>query len=84
MRGTEVGVRVLVGSGVIGENCLGFDVAVGAGKNWTAGKVGAGELNTELETVEVGVACPVQAAINANTTKVRIGKRLIAMKYIHK
>lgn len=84
MRGTDVGVLVPVGTGVIGENCLGCGVAVAAGRNWTAGKVGAGELNSVLAIVGTGVPCPVQAASRANTNKVRQDTRLIGMKYIHK
>jgi threonine synthase len=79
VRGTEVGVNVLVGAGVMGEYFFGFCVAVGSGADTSAGNVCVGALTGRM--TGVGVAFPAQAVIKLQTIKARIS-RFIKAKYI--
>ena len=79
--GTDVGVNVRVGAGVIGEYFLGFCVAVGNGAATIAGNVCVEALTGIRRGTGVEVASPVQAVINPQTIKVRIKSRFIAAKY---
>ena len=77
--GIEVGVAVLVGTGVIGEYFFGFCVAVGSDAAARAGYVCVGLLTGVM--TDSGVLSPVQAVINTQTIKVRIKRRFIRSKY---
>jgi len=79
VRGTEVGVNVLVGAGVMGEYFFGFCVAVGSGADTSTGNVCVGALTGRM--TGVGVAFPAQAVIKLQTIKARIS-RFIKAKYI--
>ena len=81
-RATGVILSVLVGAGMIGENCLGLGVSVARSTYASEGTVGVAMLAGELEGMEV--VCPVQAVMSAQTTKTIIDRRLIAVKYIEK
>src|SRR5215208_3521747 len=77
--GTDVGVDVLVGAGVMGENCFGFAVAVGIEAYARAGNFSVGSVTGRLIGVDVapwhrppGQVCPVQAVIKTQTIKTRI------------
>ena len=79
--GTDVGVNVRVGTGVIGEYFLGFGVAVGNGAATIAGNVCVGALTGILRGRGVDVASPVQAVINPQTIKVKINRQFINAEY---
>ena len=86
VRGTEVGVDVLVGTGVIGEYFFGFCVAVGKDADDLPSKSGAGNVWVGavmgmLRARGVEVVFPVQAVIRPQTIKVRISRRFIKAKY---
>jgi hypothetical protein len=82
MFGVEVGIRVLVGAGVMGENCLGFGVSVARntyareGKVWVGAAVGRG--------IRVDAACTVQAVSRAQTSEARKNALFIVPEYIQK
>ena len=79
--GTDVGVNVRVGTGVIGEYFLGFCVAVGNGAATIAGTVCVGALTGIRRGRGVEVASPVQAVIKPQTIKARINRRFIRRNY---
>jgi hypothetical protein len=77
--GTEVGVFVRVGSGVIGENCLGFCVAVGCktGAASSASSLCVGVLVGTLVCVGNWVVGAAQEATRIHIAKIGTNKRLI-------
>lgn len=76
-----MGVFVRVGSGVIGENCLGFCVAVGcsceAGAASSASSLCVGELVGTLVCVGSWVVGAAQEVTRMHIAKIGTNKRLI-------
>jgi threonine synthase len=75
-------VGFAVGTGVIGENILGFGVGVGCDTASIVGSVSVGARRDGAVIAGVAVLPPVQAVSEIQTMKIRINTGFIRIKYI--